>query len=134
DLVIVAVDLRVTDLLDGPAGEPVTVPGGPAARAVPGDEPQGGVRSGAAGESPVGGRPVTPDGPAAVAAATAPGVAHLTATLGSALHLASDHVRVEVATAAGHRPLDVVRAVRQAVTAALGDGRPVSVLVTALGV
>ncbi|MFH8618308.1 hypothetical protein ACH4E8_25020 [Streptomyces sp. NPDC017979] len=72
------------------------------------------------------------EGPAATAAAAAPGVARLTAVLGPPVHFASDHVRVEVAVARGHRPLDVVRAVRTAVTGALAADRPVTVLVTAV--
>ncbi|NUK05703.1 hypothetical protein [Streptomyces lunaelactis] len=104
-LEVTEVDLRVTELLD-------TAPQSSAAAPPPG------VRA------------VAPKDPAGTAAAGAPGVAHLTATLGTAVHLAPDHVRVEVATASGHQPLDVVRAVREAVTTALADGRPVAVLVT----
>lgn len=107
DLAVTEVDLRVTELLDTAADtwEPTAPPG---------------VRA------------ATATDPAGEAASRAPGVAHLTATLGTAVHLAPDHVRIELATASGHRPLEVVRAVREAVTDALGDGRPVSVLVTAV--
>ncbi|TQK43694.1 hypothetical protein FBY35_5167 [Streptomyces sp. SLBN-118] len=107
DLRVSEVDLLVTDVLD--AGPEI-------AQGAPPPEVQ----------------PAAPKGPVGWAASGAPGVAHLTATLGTAVHFAPDHVRVEVATASGHRPLEVVRAVREAVTAALADGRPVSVLVTAV--
>ncbi|MCX4822191.1 hypothetical protein OG883_20330 [Streptomyces sp. NBC_01142] len=105
-LELAEVDLRVTELLD-------TVP------------------KTAAPTPPTEVRPATPTTPTATAASRAPGVAHLTATLGTAVHLAPDHVRVEVATASGHRPLDVVRAVREAVRATLTDDRPVTVLISA---
>ncbi len=106
DLVVTEVDLRVTELLDSPTRTP------------------------AAPTPPLEVRAAAPEDPAGRAAASAPGVAHLTATLGTAVRLAPDHVRVEVATASGHRPLKVVRAVRAAVTEALADDRPVAVLVT----
>ncbi|MYT37877.1 hypothetical protein GTY66_17745 [Streptomyces sp. SID8356] len=69
-------------------------------------------------------------GPAAEAATGVPGVVSLTRTLGSPVHTATDHIRVEVATAADHRALDVARSVRTAVAAATTGGLPVSVLVT----
>ncbi|MFF3455890.1 hypothetical protein ACFYXH_16540 [Streptomyces sp. NPDC002730] len=105
------VDLRVTELLDS-------------APEAPAPAPPPGVRAGV--------RAVTASDPAGTAASGAPGVAHLTAALGAAVHLAPDHVRVEVATAGGYHPLDVVRSVREAVTTALADGRPVAVLVTSV--
>ncbi|MGI5399858.1 hypothetical protein ACQEVG_10475 [Streptomyces sp. CA-135486] len=107
DLDVTQVDLRVTELLDT-----APKPGAPA--------------------HPPEVRAVAPTDLAGTAASRAPGVAHLTATLGTPVHLAPDHVRVEVATASGHRPLEVVRAVREAVTAALADGRPVAVLITSV--
>ncbi|MFI1399662.1 hypothetical protein [Streptomyces sp. NPDC020681] len=107
DLAVTEVDLRVTALLDD-APESATATGPPEVRAVPATDPAG------------------------TAAAVARGVACLTATLGTPVHSAADHVRVEVATAAGHRPLDVALAVREAVSKALADGRPVSVLITAV--
>ncbi|MFI6283860.1 hypothetical protein ACIBCM_03710 [Streptomyces sp. NPDC051018] len=124
-LVVTEVDLRVTELLDPLAGVPgSTAPGEP-----PGEPDRAWpVASGTAGV-----RPADPADPLAVAAAGAAGVAGLTAVLGVPVHRAADHVRVEVAVAHGHRPPEVVRAVREAVSAALGDGRPVSVLVTAVG-
>jgi hypothetical protein len=104
-LAVTVVDLRVTQLLDA-APEERPPPEPPAAEA--------------------------PSDPAGTAAASTPGVAYLTATLGTAVHSAPDHVRVELATAEGHRALDVARAVRGAVGAALGDDRAVTVVVTAL--
>jgi hypothetical protein len=105
-LEVAEVDLRVTELLDSPPKTPAPAP-------------------------PPGVRAATPTNPAGEAASRTPGVAHLTATLGTAVHLEADHVRVEVATASGHRPLDVARSVRESVTTALADDRPVTVLVTA---
>ncbi|MFF1421917.1 hypothetical protein [Streptomyces sp. NPDC058280] len=89
------------------------------------------------GESPAPAGPVEvplapPDsGPAQVVAAV-PGVAHLTRALGPGVVLTPGHVRVELATAAGHRPLDVALAVRAAVTAALPGAPSVAVLVSAM--
>lgn len=103
-LAVTVVDLRVTRLLDA----------APAQRPAP--------------ETP---EAVPPSDAAGTAAAATAGVARLTATLGTAVHSAPDHVRVEVATAEGFRALDVARAVRGAVGAALGDGRAVTVVVTA---
>lgn len=77
--------------------------------------------------------PVTPSDAAGEAAAATAGVACLTAELGGrAVHTAVDHVRVEVATADGFRALDVGRAVRASVSAALADGRPVAVLISSV--
>ncbi|WP_031099865.1 hypothetical protein [Streptomyces sp. NRRL S-15] len=73
-----------------------------------------------------------PDGAAGTAAAGVPGVVSLTRVLGGAVQHTEGHVRVEVATAGDHRALDVARAVRGAVAAAV-EGRPtVAVLVTAV--
>lgn len=103
-LAVTVVDLRVTRLLDAaPEQRSATEP----PEAVPASDPAG------------------------TAAAATPGVAHLTATLGTPVHSAPDHVRVELATADGYRALDVARAVRVAVGAALGDERAVTVVVTA---
>lgn len=105
-LVVGEVDLRVTELLDAaperPAPEPAAV------------------------------RAVEPDGTAGTTAAGVPGVAALTRVLGSAVHTAPDHVRVELATTADHRALDVARAVRAAVADAVDGHPPVTVLVTAV--
>ncbi|MFH8439283.1 hypothetical protein ACIF6K_05585 [Streptomyces sp. NPDC085942] len=70
------------------------------------------------------------DGPVAEAAAGVPGVVSLTRILGSPVHTAADHVRVEVATAGDREAREVARSVRTAVTAALARPLPVSVLVT----
>jgi hypothetical protein len=78
-LAVTVVDLRVTRLLEA-APEERSSPKPPAAK--------------------------PPSDPAGTAAAATPGVAHLTATLGTAVHSAPDHVRVELATAEGHRALD----------------------------
>ncbi|MFD3664237.1 hypothetical protein ACFWVF_27220 [Streptomyces sp. NPDC058659] len=107
-LVVAAVDLRVTELLDaapensGPATPP---PGRPS--------------------------PATDD-PAALAALRVEGVAGVTDALGPPVHRASGRVRVELAVTAGHRPLDVARAVRNAVTAATQEATAVTVLVSEL--
>ncbi|MFE7548949.1 Asp23/Gls24 family envelope stress response protein [Streptomyces gardneri] len=107
-LVVAAVDLRVTELLDaapensGPAAPP---PGRPS--------------------------PATDD-PAALAALRVEGVAGVTDTLGPPVHRDSGRVRIELAVTAGHRPLDVARAVRNAVTAAAREATAVTVLVSEL--
>ncbi|PCG84560.1 hypothetical protein CIB93_18685 [Streptomyces sp. WZ.A104] len=104
-LEIAEVDLRVTALFDEDAPDQVTA----AAPAAPLTEA---------------------DGPVAAAAARAPGVVSLTRALGRAVHTARDHVRIEVATAADRRALDVARSVRTAVAAALEDRQLVTVVVT----
>ncbi|MCX4651558.1 hypothetical protein OG249_06540 [Streptomyces microflavus] len=107
-LEVAEVDLRVTALLDDGAPDQVTAP--------PSGSPSVPVAKA--------------EGPAAVAAAAVPGVVSLTRVLGSAVHTAEDHIRIEVATAADHRALDVARSVRTAVSAATADRLPVAVLVT----
>ncbi|MCK8678979.1 hypothetical protein [Streptomyces lichenis] len=106
-----AVDLRVTALLDAPPERPpAEAEGAPEAE------------TGAAGAE-VG-------SPEAVAAAV-PGVARLTGAFGRPVHRTADQLRVELATAAGRRALDVARAVRGALRAvAEEDGPPVVVVVT----
>ncbi|WP_097972984.1 hypothetical protein [Streptomyces sp. gb14] len=106
-LEIAEVDLTVTALLEDGASDQVTV-----AQAAP----------------PA--RVAEPEDPVAKAAAGAPGVVSLTRVLGSPVHTARDHVRVEVATAGDRRALDVARSVRTAVAAATEERLPVSVLVT----
>ncbi|MFE8913549.1 hypothetical protein [Streptomyces globisporus] len=106
-LEITEVDLTVTALLEDGTSDQVTAP----AAAPPA-------------------RVAEPEGPVAAAAAGAPGVVALTRVLGSPVHTARDHVRVEVATAGNHRALDVARSVRTAVAAATEERLPVSVLVT----
>ncbi len=106
-LEIAEVDLTVTALLEDGAPDQVTeTPAAPTARGA------------------------EPEGPMAKAAAGAPGVVSLTRVLGSPVHTARDHVRVEVATAGDRRALDVARSVRTAVAAATEERLPVSVLVT----
>ncbi|GGZ44098.1 hypothetical protein GCM10010387_43080 [Streptomyces inusitatus] len=108
DLAVEAVDLRVTALVETVRG----APGGPASSGpeAPAEE--------------------SDREPLARAVASVPGVARLTSLLGAAVRVTPGDVRVEVAIVSGRRPLDVVRAVRAAVTSALGDDRPVAVVVT----
>ncbi|MFJ9036577.1 nucleopolyhedrovirus P10 family protein [Streptomyces sp. NPDC102406] len=123
-LVVTEVDLQVTGLLEAEAERTE-------------QEPE------AATEEPA--KPTSLSGDearAAQAVLAVPGVARLTGTLGGlgrAIHveertgaaaLPRRHVRVELVVSAGSRALDVARAVRQAVTAALPDGPTVAVLVT----
>jgi hypothetical protein len=113
---VTEVDLRATGLLN--AGD---VPPGP-----DGNSPEA--------TGPDEGRAVSPVGAPALAAAAVPGVAYLTEALDGTVHIEPDRIRVELATAAGHRPLDVARAVRTAVTAAVRGTPAVAVLVTAVEV
>ncbi|MET7687603.1 nucleopolyhedrovirus P10 family protein [Streptomyces sp. NPDC005483] len=79
---------------------------------------------------------------AAVAALAVPGVGRLTGLLGPPVHISDRatgdgslprrHVRVELAVGTDRRALDVARAVRAAVGAALPDHPTVAVLVTAV--
>ncbi|MER7048703.1 hypothetical protein [Streptomyces jumonjinensis] len=124
-LAVEAVDLRVTALLETAGagsgrgarhGPPAAEPAG----ATGGEEGAGTAFRAGTGATDAVGRAV----------ASVPGVAEPGAALGPAVRLAADHVRVEVATAPGHYPPAVARAVRMAVSGALGDDRPVSVLVT----
>ncbi|MCX5432510.1 hypothetical protein OHU11_33175 [Streptomyces sp. NBC_00257] len=105
-LVVAAVDVRVTELLDAapepPAADPAEV------------------------------REAEAEGAAGAAAAGVEGVVTLTRVLGHAVHARPDHVRVELATAPDHRALDVARAVRGAVAAAVEGAPSVAVLVTAV--
>lgn len=140
-LEVAEVDLRVTALLedgssagDGRPGEGTAADGRRASdgggASDGGDAPdQVMTPFGPASSAPAATAPQA-DGPVAEAAAGVPGVASLTRTLGSPVHTATDHVRVEVATAGDHRVLDVARAVRTAVSTAMADRLPVSVLVT----
>ncbi|MGW5942697.1 hypothetical protein ACWIG3_24610 [Streptomyces celluloflavus] len=79
----------------------------------------------------------TREGPDALAAAAlaVPGVARLAAALGAPsrpVRLDDGHALLQLATAAGHRPLDVARAVRAAVVAVEPGPETVAVLVTAV--
>ncbi|MEU9622025.1 hypothetical protein ACIP4W_17980 [Streptomyces sp. NPDC088846] len=105
-LVVAEVDVRVTELLDTPPVRPTPEPA--AVRAA------------------------RPEGVAGAAAAGVPGVVTLTGVLGNAVHTGPGHVRVEVATDAGHRALDVARAVRDAVAASVEGHPSVAVLITAV--
>ncbi|AWI28680.1 hypothetical protein [Streptomyces tirandamycinicus] len=87
---------------------------------------------GAGGRLPGAGAGEPPDAIAAAAAAV-PGVARLTGTLGAAVRADESSVRVECATAPGHHPVEVARAVRAAVTSVLPSPLPVTVLVTDVG-
>ncbi|MGW3953979.1 nucleopolyhedrovirus P10 family protein [Streptomyces sp. NPDC004752] len=124
-LTVTDVDLRVTELLDGPA-DPARARVPRPARARQGTDPDE-IR-------------------AATAALSVPGVVRLTGGPGGgglgvycaelrdgSAALPHRHVRVELAVAAGHRPRDVVRRVRTAVAAALEGPWTVAVLVTAVG-
>jgi len=120
-LVVAEVDLRATALLDE---EPEPVSARP-------PEPPRAAEPGSGDE-----------GRAAAAALSVPGVAHLTRGLGRAVHLEERqeegalphrHARVELAVGAGHRAVDVARAVRAAVVESLTDHPTVAVLVTAVG-
>ncbi|MFE4639887.1 hypothetical protein [Streptomyces sp. NPDC056730] len=118
---VAEVDLRVTALL-GPSGEAA-------------EGPPAGI---AAGAGPDGGRPAAvraaaPEGEPESLASAVPGVAYPTRTLGGAAAATGGHVRVELATAAGHRPLEVARAVRARLAAALPGAPSVAVLITAVG-
>ncbi|MQY33397.1 hypothetical protein SRB17_13580 [Streptomyces sp. RB17] len=123
-LAVTEVDLRVTDLLEVA-------------------EPAAEVRA----PQPVSARePTDPDEVRVAAAAlSVPGVTALTGSLGGlgrAVHLEERtaatalphrHARVELATGADRRAVEVARQVRTAVTAALEDRPTVAVLVTAVG-
>ncbi|MFI9758715.1 nucleopolyhedrovirus P10 family protein [Streptomyces sp. NPDC051963] len=120
-LTVTDVDLRVTALLDEDTAPTAVRPPEPraASEAREGDEAR-----------------------VAEAALGVPGVTGLTGTLGRAVHieerqtddtvLPHRHVRVELATAADHRALDVAREVRAAVSKALRNAPTVAVLVTAV--
>ncbi|MEU3146019.1 MULTISPECIES: hypothetical protein [unclassified Streptomyces] len=150
-LVVTEVDLRVTGLLDAEAGTagPATEGGAEdtadGAAAAPSTGPAGAPRedrTGAPSDAPGAGG--SDEGRVAAAALAVPGVSRLTDVLGRAVHLASSpqapgivslagrHARVDLAVGADHRALDVARAVRSAVSAALQDHPTVTVLVTAV--
>ena len=125
-LTTVAVDLRVTGLHEGPEAEV----GSPTVENTLTPPPQGApTRSSAdaAGTEPLRG----PIGGLADVASAVPGVARLTAPLGGrpirVTHQddpPARHIQVQLAVLPGHRPLEVARAVRAAVTAAAtGDSR-----------
>ncbi|GGW88671.1 hypothetical protein GCM10010297_07310 [Streptomyces malachitofuscus] len=123
-LAVTEVDLRVTELLDT---EP-PVPSDAAEREPAPEPPDSGDAEA---------------GRVAAAALAVPGVSRLTGTLGRPVHLSASgqpggaalphrHARVDLAVLVDHRPLEVARAVRAAVTASLPDRPTAAVLVTAL--
>ncbi|MFI8823292.1 hypothetical protein [Streptomyces sp. NPDC053431] len=107
-LTVDAVNLRVTALLD--AAPDSTPPAPPPGRTTP---------------------PV-PDSPIALAALAVEGVAALTDVFGSPVRQDDGRLRVELAVTEGRHPLDVVRGVRAAVTAAAPEATAVTVLVSEL--
>ncbi|MFJ3583684.1 hypothetical protein ACIPPS_15815 [Streptomyces sp. NPDC090127] len=106
-LVVAAVDLRVTGLVEGPGDSPATAP-------------------------PVGRFAPAPDDPEAHALLGVPGIAGLTSVLGSPLHRTPGALRIELAVAAGHRALDVARAARARAAGTAPEGTAVTVLVSEL--
>ncbi|WP_308283946.1 hypothetical protein [Streptomyces buecherae] len=164
-LVVGAVDLQVTGLLDEARAAHATQPPGGAGPA--GEAPGGAGPAGAegrlgprAGRAPAAARPVsdaTVEGRVAGAVAAVPGVARLAPALGgltrpvriegpraateaetptAAAPAPARHAQVQVAVAAGHRAVEVARAVRERARAALLAEAPgtvtVAVLVTAV--
>ncbi|MEE4597105.1 hypothetical protein V2J94_35335 [Streptomyces sp. DSM 41524] len=125
-LLVEAVDIRVTEVLDElPAPPPEPPRPHPIESPAPDPDPA----------------TATPDPATAAvtrAAASVPGVARLAPVLGSprAVRIEGAHIRIELAVAADHRAVDVARAVRTAVAEAApapGDQPPtVAVLVTAV--
>ncbi|MFC9225320.1 nucleopolyhedrovirus P10 family protein [Streptomyces hygroscopicus] len=119
-LLVEAVDVRVTEVLEAPAEPPRPAPphhGPQPSPAPPHPQPQPSPhtsprppRSAAEGHDPA-------TTAAASAAASVPGVARLAPVLGSprAVRIEGAHIRIELAVAAHHRALDVARAVRTAV-------------------
>ncbi|MDI9887930.1 hypothetical protein QMZ92_27075 [Streptomyces sp. HNM0645] len=161
DLAVAVVDLRVTAVLDAPSETPGVPTPGPAGSYVASRPVASGPREaepdaadaaclmdapqelehpaateakGAAGDGEPRGEAGSgePRGVAAAAAAVT-GVARLTRTLGAAVRADESSVRVECATAPGHRPVEVARAVRAAVTSVLPSPLPVTILVTEVG-
>ncbi|MCK7621918.1 hypothetical protein MUU72_02050 [Streptomyces sp. RS10V-4] len=132
-LVVSAADLRVTDLLDAPAAPvPATgTTGTPSAAPAP---PPPAAPYGAPA-APGGPAPDSPDEPAAQVLAV-PGVARLAPVSPTgrsrAVVRSGGHVLVQLATAPGHRPLDVARAVRLALAAPPTATATAAVLVTAV--
>ncbi|MFB8179917.1 nucleopolyhedrovirus P10 family protein [Streptomyces sp. NPDC055966] len=121
-LLVREVDLRVTDLLEVAEPPREVRPPRPTAAAEPTDPDEA---------------------RAAAAVLSVPGVTGLTASLGRGIRLEERatgttalprlHARVEVATGADHRAVDVARRVRTAVREALEDRPTVTVSITAVG-
>ncbi|MEU5210515.1 hypothetical protein [Streptomyces sp. NPDC020742] len=121
-LVVAAVDLRVSGLLEAGAAPPAPVPPGPPA---------------APAAVPAAGAPEPLEGAAGIAVVMreVAGVARPAPVLGGqsrAVRLTAGHALVQLAVAAGYRALDVAHAVRQAVAAAPPRPSTVAVLVTAV--
>ncbi|MEU6852142.1 nucleopolyhedrovirus P10 family protein [Actinacidiphila alni] len=125
-IAVSAVDLQVTGLLDGDDGDGTELPpGGPGAEVEPHD-PDGPVVVGVR----------KPTDAVAAAALSVPGVVRLSTRpvgLGSGVRIKDSEapedkpgrrVQVQIAVSPGHRPLDVVRAVAAAVTAAAAQDAP----------
>ncbi|MFF8605416.1 hypothetical protein ACF06X_05720 [Streptomyces sp. NPDC015346] len=115
---VAEVDLRVTGLVENPE-EGAPPEGGAGSPDSPAPAPPPGRTS-----------PAAPEDPAALAALAVEGVAALTDAVGAPVHRSEGALRVEVAVTAGHRPLDVARAVRTAVTATTSEPTAVTVLVS----
>ncbi|MFE1934712.1 nucleopolyhedrovirus P10 family protein [Streptomyces sp. NPDC059474] len=132
-LLVEAVDVRVTDVLD----ELPAPPPAPAAPRPNRNRPQPPPRPTSA-EHPDPDPAAAAAARAAATAASVPGVARLASVLGSPrpVRIEGSHIRIELAVAADHRAVDVARAVRTAVAQsapAPGDQPPtVAVLVTAV--
>lgn len=126
-LVVGVVDLRVSGLLDGASAEEAAGP--PETPAVPAEGPSAApVKEGRGG--------ATQDGAAGIAAIVlgVDGVAGLAPVLGPSRPVALDggHALIQLATAPGHRALDVAAAVRRTVASAPPAVSTVAVLVTAV--
>ncbi|CAM5391262.1 MULTISPECIES: nucleopolyhedrovirus P10 family protein [Streptomyces] len=135
-LAVTEIDLRATDLLEPDLLEPESPEPDLLEPAAP---------AGGAPQPPPAREPMGTDGTAVTEAALAvPGVLRLTGSLGGpgravhieehagAVALPRRHIRVELATDATHRAVDVARQVRAAVRDALPDHPTVAVLVTAV--
>ncbi|WP_176710125.1 hypothetical protein [Streptomyces sp. Wb2n-11] len=132
-LMVTAVDLRVTELVEE-GQEPVAT--APPDEGNDEDEAsgEGGERGGAHGDGSPRPEEEAASRAAAEAAAAVPGVVRLTRVLGPPVHLADGHVRVELVVVADRRALAVALAVRKAVREAVatvrGSRPTVAVLVT----
>ncbi|MFC8275406.1 hypothetical protein ACFUJR_23290 [Streptomyces sp. NPDC057271] len=105
-LVVTAVDLRVTGLVEVAPDSPGTAP--PPGRTAPLDEEDG----------------------VAQAVLGVAGVAGLTSLLGAPVHRTAGALRVELAVTDGHRALDVARTARTRATVTAPEGTAVTVLVS----
>ncbi|MFE1449937.1 nucleopolyhedrovirus P10 family protein [Streptomyces olivaceoviridis] len=141
-LAVTEIDLRATDLLEPEVPEPDQ----PKPHLLESGQPESAAPAAGAPQPPPVREPVGTDGTAVTEAALAvPGVLRLTGSLGGpgravhieehagAVALPRRHIRVELATDATHRAVDVARQVRAAVRDALPDHPTVAVLVTAVG-